>query len=126
MKKYLLKIEFRYKGVSKFEYDSQHKTKVVTLGVFEDLNIAHKKGNELMMQLESKFKLHTFPCGRVAKKERFSLNGGAFGRPVSLITNLAYLKTPFDFYVSIITLNYENVNNSIEDVLKSVNQYKKN
>lgn len=78
-----------------------------------------------MVNLESKFDLHVYPNGkRVAKKERFSKHGGCFGSSHTLITNLAYLKTPFTFYVKISTLHIDSVDKTIEDVLNSVRKYR--
>lgn len=77
-----------------------------------------------MKRLESKFELHQFPNGRIAIKERFSKNGGPFSSKKDLITNLAYLKTPFEFYAKITTLRYDDVGETIADVVSAVNRYK--
>lgn len=80
MEKFLLTIEFRYKEVPKSDIFSAHKSKTITIGVFDDFDTACIEGNKLLVNLESKFPLHVFPNGRgVAKKERFSKNGGCFG-----------------------------------------------
>jgi len=78
-----------------------------------------------MFYLESKFDLHIFPNGKgTAKRERFSRNGGCFGSKKNLITNLAYLKTPFQFFAKITTLKYDVIDNVIEEVTDSVKMYK--
>jgi hypothetical protein len=48
--------------------------------------------------LESKFSLHKFPSNNK-----------------TLVTNLAYLKTPFDFFFKITELKYSNILDVIED-----------
>lgn len=121
MKKYLVTIEFRY--TSKREYSSggnMHVNKTITIGTFDNFDMAISEGNKQMEVLESKFKIHTFPQGNEAKKERFSKNGGCFNSPNTLITNLAYLKTPFEFYAKIVTLHYEDTAQAIEEVLKDL------
>lgn len=121
MKKYLVTIEFRY--TSKREYSSggnMHVNKTITIGVFDDFDMAISEGNKQMEVLESKFKIHTFPQGNEAKRERFSKNGGCFNNPNTLITNLAYLKTPFQFYAKIATLHYEDTVQAIEEILKDL------
>lgn len=120
MKKYLVSIEFRYRDAPKNDYDSGHNTKKVTIGVFDDLYTGITEGNKALEVLESKFKLNP----NTNRKERFSKNGGCFGGAKTLVTNLGYLQTPFEFYAKIDTLNYLPVNESIEDVLQSVKRYK--
>ena len=124
MEKYLLTIEFRYQDMPKYENDSGSSIKKITLGVFDDFDDACKKGNNTMEYLESRFKLHVFPSGLDAKKDRFSKNGGCFGGKKDLISNMAYLKTPFTFYAKITTLKYDSIEQSIDDVLESIKRYK--
>jgi len=125
MKKYLLIIEFRYSDAPKHEDGCDSRNKKITIGVFDDFDDACIEGNKLMVNLESKFDLHVYPNGNgVAKKERFSKHGGCFGSSHTLITNLAYLKTPFDFYAKISTLHIDSVDETIEDVLNSVRKYR--
>jgi hypothetical protein len=118
MKKYLVTIEFRY--TSKREYSSggnMYINKTITVGVYEYLETACIEGNKILEVLESRFKLHKFPQGHEAVKERFSKNGGCFGSAKNLITNSAYLKTPFSFYAKIDTLHYEDLGQTIDNVL---------
>lgn len=122
MEKFLLTIEFRYSDAPD-SYGSTHKDKMVTIGVYDDFDEACVAGNGLMENLESKYPLYTFPDGSTAKKERFSKNGGCFGMKNDLISNLAYLKTPFSFFAKITTLHYDNVGEVIEDVTRSVKRY---
>ena len=125
MEKHLVTIEFRYREVPKSEIYSEYRSKTITIGVFDDFEDACKKGNKLMETLESKFPLHVFPNGKgTAKKERFSKNGGCFNSKRDLITNLAYLKTPFEFYAKIKTLKLNNIEKTIEDVVDSIKKYK--
>ncbi len=124
MKKELLTIEFRYNDVPKGEYDSEYKSKTITIGVFDTLEEAIAEGNRAMEVFEKRFKLHVFPGNRNAGKERFSKNGGCFGSTNKLITALAYLQTPFEFYAKIQTLNYADVDQTITEVLESNKRYK--
>lgn len=124
MEKYLLTIEFRYSDIPKTEDGYTSKTKKVTIGVYNTFGEACKNGNNLLEVLESKFELHEFPDGRKASKERFSKNGGCFGSKNTLIANLAYLKTPFDFYAKIETLKYNPIDEVLEDVASSLERYR--
>ena len=121
MKKYLVTIEYRY--TSKRTYESggnMHLNKTITIGVFDDFDTACVEGNKALEVLESKFSIHTYPDGRTAKKERFSKNGGCFGSKNTLVTDLAYLKTPFSFFAKITTLNFESVEDSVNEVLNDL------
>lgn len=120
MIKYLAEVEFRYHDKSTGEYDSGHRSKTVTIGVFDTFDEAASKGNEMLEVLESSFKLNP----HWNKRERFSKNGGCFGSPKNLITNLAYLQTPFEFYARIITLKHDDISQTIKEVLESIDRYK--
>lgn len=120
MKKYIVTIEFRYSDAPRHEDDFTSRNKEITIGIYDDFDSACIGGNDLIKSLESKFKLHVFPKGRgTAKKERFSKNGGAFGSKRDLITNLAYLQTPFAFFAKIKTLNYDPIDEVLDDVVSS-------
>jgi hypothetical protein len=124
MESFLVTIEFRYSDKPD-SHDSTSRNKKVTIGVYDTFDEACIGGNKLMETLESKFPLHVFPNGRgTAKKERFSKNGGCFGSKHVLISNLAYLKTPFVFYAKITTLKKTPVDDTINSVVNSVNRYK--
>lgn len=124
MEKYLVTIEFRYSDAPPEGYNYTSHTKTITIGVYDDFDEACVHGNKLMETMESKFKLHVFPDGKIAKKERFSKNGGCFGSKKDLITNLAYLSTPFSFFAKITTLKYSDIDDTINDVVMAGNRYK--
>lgn len=122
--KYLLTLEFRFRSVNKDRTSTNHNSKTITIGVFDSFEDACNEGNKNLEIMESRFSLHKFPKGNYAPKERFSKNGGAFNNRKNLITNLAYLKTPFEFYFKITDLNYQNIDSLIDDTLSSINEYK--
>lgn len=124
MEKYLVRIDFRYSDAPKTEDGCTSKNKMVTIGVYDTFEDACQNGNNLLEVLESKFELHQFPDGSKASKERFSKNGGAFGSKKTLVTDLAYLKTPFKFYAEIETLNYNPIDEVIDEVVSSSKRYK--
>jgi hypothetical protein len=123
MEKYLVRIEFRYSDAPKSEDGYTSKSKKITIGVYDTFDDACKNGNNLLKVLETKFELHQYPDGSKASKERFSKNGGCFGSKKTLISNLAYLKTPFDFYAEIETLDYIPIDEVIEEVVSASKRY---
>lgn len=121
MKKYLVTIEFRYKSKRIYEFGSRDNiqvNKTITIGVFEDFDSACAEGNRFLEGLEDNFSLVVYADGRVATKtaNRFGSNGGSFGYR-TLVSNSGYLKTPFDFYAKIKTLDFQSVGDSIKDIL---------
>jgi len=120
MEKYLVTIEFRYNGLSKDGKSTDNKNKIVTIGVFDTSDEAITKGNEALQVLEKQFKLNP----HYNTKDRFSKNGGCFGSPKYLITNLAYLQTPFSFYAKITKLNYFDLEQTIFEVVESGKKYR--
>ena len=119
MTKELLTIEFRYHDVPKGEYDSEYKSKTITIGVFDTLEEAIVAGNKAMEVFEDYFKLNP----HYNRKERFSKNGGCFGYPKRLITRLGYLYSPFEFYAKIEQLTYVDVDQTIIEVLEAGKRY---
>jgi len=121
----ILQIEFRYNDKKQEKEDIDYISNKITIGVYNSFEEACIEGNKLMELMEEKFNSHLFPNGKgSAKKERFSKNGGCFGEKKRLITNLAYLKTPFDFYAKITELKYHNFEKTINEALKGVERYK--
>jgi len=124
MTKELVTIEFRYLDKPKGEHDSEHKSKTITIGVYDTLEEAIVEGNKVLEILENQFKLHVFPNNKgEAKRERFSKNGGCFGSANRLISNLAYLQTPFAFYAKIEKLTYADIEQTITEVLEAKKRY---
>ena len=121
--KYLVRIEFRYSDAPK-DYGYTTRNKHVTIGVYDTFEEACENGNKLLEKLESKFKLHKFPSGEYAKKKRFSRYGGPFRTKNTLVTNLAYLKTPFAFYANIETLKYNDIDEVVAEVVSSSKRYR--
>ena len=122
--KELLTIEFRYHDKPEGENDGGSRTKTITVGVFDTLDEAIVEGNKALEIFEKHFKLNT----AWNKKDRFSKNGGCFGSANRLITPLAYLQCPFDFYAKITKLSYSDVEQTIVEVLEATNrrrEYKK-
>jgi hypothetical protein len=113
--KYLVDIEFRYSCPDYWNHS-------VTIGVYDTFEEACVHGNKLLETLEARFPLHVFPSGKKAEKERFSVNGGCFNNKKSLVSNLAYLTTPFAFYAGIRTLKFTDVNETIDDILDKINK----
>ena len=123
MERYLVRIEFRYSDAPKTDDGYSSKNKMITIGVYDTFAEACENGNNLLKILESKFELHQYPDGSKAKKERFSKNGGILGGKKTLVASLAYLKTPFEFYAKIKTLEYSPIDEVIENVVSASKRY---
>lgn len=121
---YLLTIEFSYNDAPEHEGEPvQYIRKKITIGIYGTREEANLKGNKSMELFEKHFKLNPYHN----RKERFSNNGGCFGSPKDLITNLAYLQTPFNFFAKITKLNYEDLEQTImnaTEAAKRHNEYK--
>lgn len=123
MEKYLVRIEFRYSEAPETEDGSTFKNKMVTIGIYDTFEDACQNGNNLLEVLESKFELHQFPDGRRVSKKRFS-EDGCFGSKHTLVTHLAYLKTPFEFYAKIETLKYNPIDEVIDNIVGASKRYR--
>jgi len=116
---YLVTIEFRYNQIAKTTRGN-YRSKIVTIGVYNDFEDACKHGNEVLEVMETKFK--KFPSASESTT-RFSKNGGCFGMKNDLVGNLGYLNTPFTFFAKITRLEYNPLEDIIDDVTKTAKQY---
>lgn len=118
MQKYLVTIEFRYKSKRVYEFGSRDNiqvNKTITIGVFEDFDTACIEGNKALRVLENNFKLNVYFDGRVASGAEHS-----FKKQNTLVTNMGYLKTPFQFYAKIETLDFKSMEDSLKDLLNDL------
>lgn len=121
MKKYPVTLEFRYSDVEVPEHDIFHRSRKITIGVFDTMDDACENGNKALEILESKFELNP----AYSRRERLSKNGGCFGGAKNLVTNLGYLKTPFQFFLKVTTLSFDSVEAAVAEVMEAVGRYKK-
>lgn len=122
MKKYLVSIEFRYSDAPKGGYNFTRHNKTITIGVYDNFNQACVEGNKLLEVLESKFKPCVHGDGRIAPKQRFNTSTSYLGFP--LVSNGGYLKTPFEFYAKIETLNHTPIENVIDELVSASVRYR--
>ena len=110
--KYLVSIEFRYTVPTKEgddEYTLHYGNKIITIGVYDNIITAIDNGNKVLEILEYSFKLN--PHYNVRRR---------FSKKDTLISNLAYLETPFEFYAKITPLEYDDVSSIIADVMNQI------
>ena len=120
MNKYLVDIEFRYIGKPVDEYsNTRYCNKTLTIGVFETRDEANEAGNLMLIELEKQFPLNE----HWHRRERFSNSGGCFGSPHNLISDSAYLQTPFQFFAKVTKLNYGDVNDYVAEAVATINEY---
>lgn len=119
MTKELVTIEFRYLDIPRSEHFSGNETKTITIGVFDTFDEAIVEGNKALEVLEKHFSLNL----AWNRKSRFSKNGGCFGSEERLISDMAYLQTPFSFFAKITQLKYNDVEETINEVLEARKRY---
>jgi hypothetical protein len=119
MTKELVTIEFRYYDEPKSDFRTTSQTKTITIGVFDTFDEAIIEANKALEKFEKKFKLNKFNN----IKERFSKTGGCFGTEKRLISNLGYLETNFQFFAKITTLEYDDINETINEILNAGKRY---
>ena len=120
MRKYLVTIRFTYNDAPKDEFLSGYTQKTITIGVYGTENEAITNGNKVLEAFEKRFPLN--PNWNV--KERFSNNGGPFGEPKHFVTNTAWITTPFSLVAEITVLDFQDVEETINNVLDAQKRYK--
>ena len=117
MTKELVTIEFRYNDEPKYELRGTSQSKTITIGVFDTFDEAIIEGNKALEIFEKNFKIR-----RVHGVKRFSKTGGCFGLEDRLITN-HYLETRLQFFAKITKLEYDDVEEIINEVLNAQKRY---
>jgi hypothetical protein len=116
MKKELLTIEFRYYDIPINDNDTEHRNKIVTIGIFDTLNEAIAEGNKCLDILSKSFE--------VRKDDKFILKH-LFDSPKRLVTNTCYPTNNIQYFAHIQTLCFDNLSDTIDEVFTSTNKYKK-
>jgi hypothetical protein len=114
---YLVDLELRYTDKPRNGNDyADHVSKTITVGIFDTYEEAVQAGNAMLeAELESRFPLNK----NYMKKNRFGENYTKY-----LISDLAYLTTPFSFFSHIKKLELGSVGAAIEEAVKAVNRYR--
>ena len=115
MKKYLLDAEFRYRVVPQGTYDSGSESKKVTIGVFDDLNEALKKGNEVVTKLEKD--------GKFSFRNKFKKNDYN-GKPTRLVCDFSQ-KHKVEVFIHLETLRYDDLDAVMTNAFSSQEEYDK-
>lgn len=115
IQKELLTIEFRYHDRPKGDWDSGHPKKIITIGVFDTLEEAVKKGNEALKVLSEHFS--------VRADDRFKVNG-LFGSPDRLVTNCCYSTKGISYFAKITPLRFDDLSDTIKETFDAYERYK--
>jgi hypothetical protein len=105
MNKELLTIEFRTYGAI---------SKTTTIGIFDNLEEAIKKGNEVITELARYFE--------VRADDKFKIRG-LFGNPERLVTNCCYPTQGIEYFAKITKLEFTTIEETINDIVKRKNKY---
>lgn len=105
MDKYLVTLELRYATKGTEEERGDYMNPKITLGVYDSVDDANAQANALLREMEGRYPLHVFPDGRKAARPIFGEPYGHCG-PLALVSEMAYLKTPFCFFLSVKRLKY--------------------
>jgi hypothetical protein len=112
--KELLKVEFRYndKKQDRNDYDCVRKT--VTIGIYDTIEEAVAKGNEVIKELSKTFE--------VRHGDKFEVNG-LWGYPKRLVTNVSYPTKGVQYFAKIVHLDFSNINNVVDEAMKASKRY---
>ena len=114
MTKELLTIEFRYHDTPRADWHSGHKTKTITIGVFDTLEEAVTEGNKALKILSEKFE--------VRANDRFKVRG-LLGQPDRLVTNTCYPTKGIQYFAQITKLNYDDLGETITETFDAFKRY---
>ena len=113
MTKELLKIEFRYQDEPD-SIGSTHKTKTITIGIYDTLEEAVKEGNKCLEVLKEYFE--------VRGDDKFEVVG-LFGDPTRLVTNCCYSTKGIQYFASIVKQDYTSLSEFIKETFEARKRY---
>ena len=113
MTKELLKIEFRYQDEPD-SIGSTHKTKTITIGIYDTLEEAVKEGNKCLEVLKEYFE--------VRGDDKFEVVG-LFGDPTRLVTNCCYSTKGIQYFASIVKQDYADLSEFIKETFEARKRY---
>jgi len=108
MEKYLVNIRFNYFDISSDDRNSGARYEVVTLGVYDDINVACKEADKALEMIKSKVDV-------IRDGDKFIFSGRFFPDYVYIDTG-AYINKPYNFECEIKTLNYQSVSDVIDNI----------
>lgn len=108
-----LEIEFRYSVKPKNEADGGHRTKTITIGIFDSLEEAVEAGNKALEELSKWFEVRQY--------DRFKTKG-LFGLPQRLATNCCYPTKGIQYFAKITRQDYSPVADTVEGIFKDVSK----
>jgi len=111
MKKYLVNIRFSYFDISSNNRDSGGRYEVITLGVYDDINVACREADKALEIIKSKVDV-------IRDGDSFIFCGEFFPDCVCLDKGGydAYIDKPYNFECEIKTLNYKSVSGVVDDI----------
>lgn len=116
MKKEILTIEFRYRDKSTGDHDGGHRTKTVTIGIYDTLEEAIEAGNKALSVLAQRF--------QVRHDDRFKMKH-IFGNPQRLVTNCCYPTNGIQYFAKIEKLDFADLGGTINETFAAFERYKK-
>ena len=115
MTKELLTVEFRYHDVPKGEYDTECKTKRITIGIYETLDEAIDVGNNILNILSESFEVR--PDDKFQKVF-------LFGSPKRLVTNCCYSTRGIQYFAKITQLKFDHLKETVAETFEAAERYK--
>jgi hypothetical protein len=114
---YLVDLELRYVDQPRDDRGyPDHVSKTITVGIYDTYEEAVEAGNAMLeTELETRFPLNK----NWNKKNRFGEKYTMY-----LISDLAYLTTPFNFFAHIKKLEISSISEAVDEALKAGSRYK--
>ena len=114
MTKELLTIEFRYHDTPRAHWHSGHKTKTITIGMYDTLEEAVTEGNKALKVLSEKFE--------VRADDRFKVRG-LLGQPDRLVTNTCYPTKGIQYFAKIEKMVFDDLSETINETFEAFKRY---
>lgn len=110
MKKYICEIEFRYNDIPTFLETSSIFQKKITIGIYDDIDIAIENGNNALKTLSEK-------GFEIRPNDKFIKGKFLF------VSNCCYPTKGISYFASIITLSFEDISSVIDELYKAKERF---
>lgn len=115
MVKELVKIEFRYSDKPDDDGFGEYKSKTITIGIYDTIKEAIEIANKTLELL----KKYNFEI----RSDDYFKENDSFGQPTRLVSNCCYPTNGISYFLSIIKLEFSNLEDAIKETFKASERY---
>ena len=112
--KFLVSIEFRFGRIPETKYECDETSRRITVGIYDTMDKALEQGNKALDLIKEKLGVEPNFCDKL--RENY------YSYP--LVVFYRHMGSPFDLYVSVKTLKFDDIGSVVDDVIKACEEFR--